>query len=426
MTGDVFFKTIHHFFPKLTKWLEAVDDPRNKNKITYSPSHLLWLGIFLFLLRLGSKRDIKYKLSTDLFLKNLCTLTNIYDDKTAHHDTVEYFCQRLEPEQLYKIRHKMVNRLIRKKCLNRFRLLDSYFMIAIDGTGHLVFKERHCPHCLSKKKDGKILYYYHNVLEAKIVTGSGLAISVETEFIQNSDGYRKQDCELNAFYRMAKRLKKRFPQLKICLLLDSLYAAGPVMDILKEYGWKYIITFKEGSMPERYEEFCQLKKLSRQNSMELSDDKISQKYFWVNDISHKGNLFDVLELYESREDKQTRFLWLTNFKVNKNNITKIARGGRLRWKIENEGFNVQKNRGFNLEHPYSQNETSMVNFYLLLQIAYIISQIMEKGSLLKDKILKDFGSVTKLFEQLLEDLRTKFIGDNFSKKPIQIRLSSFP
>ncbi|MHB8278990.1 MAG: transposase [Candidatus Humimicrobiaceae bacterium] len=380
----------------------------------------------MFLLRLGSKRDIKYKLSTEDFLKNLCTITNIYDDKTAHHDTVEYFLERLEPEQLYKIRHKMVNRLIRSKCLNRFRLLDSYFMIAIDGTGHLVYKERHCPHCLSKKKDGEILYYYHNVLEAKLVTGSGLAISVETEFICNSDGTTKQDCELRAFYRMAKRLKKRFPQLKICLLLDSLYAAGPVMDILKEYGWKYIVTFKEGSMPERYKEFCQLKKLCPENEIEIANDKLSQKYGWVNDIDHKGNFFDVLELEELSIDKKTRFVWLTNFKIGKNNITKIARGGRLRWKIENEGFNVQKNRGFNLEHPYSQNEIAMKNFYLLLQIAYIISQLMEKGSLLKDKILKDFGSVTGLFKQLLEDLRTKLIGDNFSKKPIQIRLSSFP
>ena len=380
----------------------------------------------MFLLRLGSKRKISYKLSTELFLKNLCALTNIYDEKTAHHDTLEYFCQRLEPEQLYKIRHKMVNRLIRKKCLNKFRLLDSYFMIAIDGTGHLVFKERHCPHCLSKKKDGKILYYYHNVLEAKLVTGTGLAISVETEFIQNSDGTTKQDCELNAFYRMAKRLKKRFPQLKICLLIDSLYAAGPVMDILKEYKWKYITTFKEGSMPERYEEFLKLKKFCPKNSIELSDDKLSQSYGWVNDIEHKGNFFDVLELEELSIDKQTRFVWLTNFKIGKNNITKIAKGARLRWKIENEGFNVQKNRGFNLEHPYSQNEISMKNYYLLLQIAYIISQLMEKGSLLADKILKDFGSVTGLFEQLLEDLRTKFIGDNFLKKPIQIRLSSFP
>jgi hypothetical protein len=57
MSGDAFLKTVFHFFPKLSKWLEAVDDPREENKIIYSPSHLLWLGIFLFLLRVGSKKN---------------------------------------------------------------------------------------------------------------------------------------------------------------------------------------------------------------------------------------------------------------------------------------------------------------------------------------------------------------------------------
>jgi len=308
MSGDVFFKTINHFFPKLSRWLGSVDDPRNKNKITYSPSHLLWLGIFLFLFRLGSKRDIKYKLSTENFLKNLTTLTGSYDKKVAHHDTVEYLCQRLCPEETYIVRQKMIYRLLRMKALNKFRLLDSYFMIAIDGTGHLVFKDRHCPHCLTKEKDGKILYYYHNVLEAKLVTEGGLAISVETEFICNSDGYSKQDCELAAFYRMAKRLKKKFPQLKICLLLDSLYAAAPVMDIAKEYGWKYLITFKEGSMPDRYDEFLRLKNLCPDNAVEHTDDKSIQSYSWVNDIEHKGNYFNVIELLETTPKSSRRLL----------------------------------------------------------------------------------------------------------------------
>lgn len=66
---------------------------------------------------------------------------------------------------------------------------------------------------------------------------------------------------------MAKRLKKRFPQLKICLLLDSLYAPGPVIDIAEEYGWKYITVFKRGFMPERYDEFLSLKKLCPENEI---------------------------------------------------------------------------------------------------------------------------------------------------------------
>jgi hypothetical protein len=414
-----------HFFPKLSHWLDHVEDPRNKNMITYSPGHLLWLGLFLFLLRLGSKRMISFKFSTEIFLENLSNITGTFLKKIAHPDTLEYFTQRLCPEQLYDVRRRMIKRLIRSKCLDKFRL-QGYYLIAIDGTGHLVFKERHCPHCLTKKKDGQILYYYHNVLEAKLVTENGLCLSIETEFIENSDGTTKQDCELAAFYRLSKRLKKSFPQLKICLLLDALYGAAPVMDIAKRYKWRYIITFKRGSLPERYEEYSFLRELSKENMVEVSDKKITQKYFWVNGMEHKGNFFDVAELRVQEEGRMRRFVWLTNFKLNKNNIVKIAKGGRLRWKIENEGFNVQKQRGFNLEHPFSKNETSMKNFYLLLQIAHIITQIMEKGSLLKERILKDFGSATALFEQLLEDLRTKLIGNLLLAKPIQIRFSSFP
>jgi hypothetical protein len=171
----------------------------------------------LFLLRLGSKRRIKYKLATEYFLKNLSRFCSGYNQKVAHHDTVEYLFSGLGPGQMHRVRHKMINRLIRMKALEKYRLLGKYYMIAVDGTGHIVFSKRHCPHCLTKEKDGKVLYYYHNVLEAKIVTSTGLALSVETEFILNSDGATKQDCELAAFYRMAPRLKKKFSQLKICL-----------------------------------------------------------------------------------------------------------------------------------------------------------------------------------------------------------------
>ena len=428
MISDVFFQTIHHFFPKLSKWLNRIDDPRVAKKTKYRSSHLLWLGIFLFLVRLGSKRQIKYRLSTDEFKKNLSTLCQNFSQSIAHHDTLENLLKKLNPDEISMIRHKMIGRLLRMKCLRVFRLLDKYYMVAADATGHLAFKDRHCPCCLTKEKDGKIIYYYHNVLEAKMVTENGLALSIETEFIENSGNDSKQDCELKAFYRMIKRLKKKFPQLKICILLDSLYAADPVIRLIEGYGWKYIITFKEGSMPDTYAEFNNLKNLCPQNTALIKDENITQLFSWVNNISYRGSCFDVLELRESKdEDKYTRFVWLTNLKVNDSNFEKIAKGGRIRWKIENEGFNTQKNGGYNLEHPYSQNETSMKNFYLLLQIAHILSQLIEKGSLLKDKIEKVFGSITNVFHQLLEDLRTKFIGLEFANfKPIQIRLSSPP
>jgi len=166
-----------------------------------------------------------------------------------------------------------------------YRLLGIYYMIAIDGTGHVTYKEKHCPYCLTKEKDGKVMYYYHNVLEAKIITENGLVLSIGTEFIENTIKYTKQDCELKAFYRLAERLKREFPQLKICLLLDSLYAADPVFKMLDNYNWKHIIIFKEGSMLKTYEEYLSLQRLQK-NREEIIDSGIIQKFNWVNDINH--------------------------------------------------------------------------------------------------------------------------------------------
>ncbi|MCX5877836.1 MAG: hypothetical protein NTY44_01825, partial [Deltaproteobacteria bacterium] len=88
--------------------------------------------------------------------------------------------------------------LIRKKVLYSYRVLGIYFIVAIDGTGTVNFDHRHCPHCLTRTRNGKTLYY-HPVLEAKLVTSNGFAFSLMTEFIENpGDQATKQDCELKA------------------------------------------------------------------------------------------------------------------------------------------------------------------------------------------------------------------------------------
>jgi hypothetical protein len=55
---------------------------------------------------------------------------------------------------------------------------------------------------------------------------------------------------------------------------------------------------------------------------------------------------------------------MTNVKVSAQNVAALAGdGGRDRWKIENEGFNAQKNGGYGLEHGYSNNLVSAKIFY---------------------------------------------------------------
>ncbi|MFQ6609052.1 MAG: hypothetical protein ACE5EE_11065 [Fidelibacterota bacterium] len=424
---EVFQKTMGHFFPSFLQWLRMVKDPREKSKIDYPLPNLVWVGILLFLLKLEARRQIKFRFNTAEFIHNLNLLTKVNLEKVAHPDTLEYLLEKLPPETLSHLRVKMVNRLIRMKCLEKFRLLGKYYLIAIDGTGHLVFNERHCEHCLVQKKGGKVLYYYHNVLEAKLVTANGLALSIATEFIENTgEEADRQDCELRAFYRLVKQLKKDFPQLHICLLLDSLYAAGPVFTICRNYHWQYLITFKQGSMPEVYTEYLNLRPLYEETFRELKEGERRQNFNWVTGIDYQEHRLNVLECNESQSGKESRrFVWLTNLAINQDNFQQIAKGGRLRWKTENEGFNTQKNGGYNLEHAYSEDEVAAKNFYLLLQIAHTINQLMEKGSLLKDQIKEFFGSIRNIARKLLEDLRTKFIDlDQLQRElatPCQIR-----
>jgi hypothetical protein len=143
-----------------------------------------------------------------------------------HGDTLEDLARRLDPEQVQESIGRAVETLIRKKALHRQRLLDCYYVVAIDGTGMLSFEKRHCPHCLTQTQDG-VTRYYHPVLEAKLVTPAGLVVSLMTEFIENVDpGASKQDCELKAFYRLAARLKQRFPRLPISLCADCAGASA--------------------------------------------------------------------------------------------------------------------------------------------------------------------------------------------------------
>jgi hypothetical protein len=115
------------------------------------------------------------------------------------------------------------------------------------------------------------------------------------------------------------------------------------------------------------------------------------------------------------EPKKQYFAWLTDLTVNRQTVEEIAqKGGRDRWTIENEGFNRQKNSGLNLEHVYSTDPETWKSYYLLLQIAYILIQLLERGSLLRRlaaqsgrALLKLFGSLKNVARRLLESLRNQ-------------------
>jgi hypothetical protein len=195
------------------------------------------------------------------------------------------------------------------------------------------------------------------VLEAKLVTANGFAFSLMTEFIENLDPQAdKQDCELKAFYRLSRRLKARCPHLPICLLLDGLFAGGPTFQLCHDYDWRYLIVVQDADLPQVHRTYDLVRSQTPENHKQLrlgQQAEILQNYHWVQQIDYldSQDRHHTLHMLVCRETKPTRqadttttFKWVTNLIPTARNVDRLAnQGGRLRWKVENEGFNIQKN-----------------------------------------------------------------------------------
>lgn len=190
--------------------------------------------------------------------------------------TLDHFIGHVGSAVFADLRHQLNQRLLRMKALDDFRVQDN-FVTAVDGTGYLSFSHRHCDQCLTQRHASGQISYIHPVLEAKLLTSTGLAISLASEFIENPPGrtpddYQKlkQDCELAAFDRLAATLKTAFPQLRLCLTADSLYGCGRFFAVCQAQHWHFVVTFKEGRTPDLWQEFQALVRLSPAQKLTLT------------------------------------------------------------------------------------------------------------------------------------------------------------
>lgn len=400
---EEFIKLQKHFFKDILKHLKNIKDPRHKSYIEYETDILLFTVIMKNACSIISMNNMTEKFNKKECIENIAKVLG-YEalEELPHYDTINNFLCKLEPEEIEKIRDYMIKELFKKRSLEGFRLLDRYWCIAVDATGLFSFSEKHCEHCLKKeyknKDTGEVekTVYYHHVLEAKLVVGD-MVFSIATEFIENEDeNVSKQDCEINAFKRLAPKLKSKYPRLPICILGDSLYACEPVFEICTNNKWKYLIRFKEGRIKSIAEEFNILKEV---------DGERNEDCTWINDITYNQRLVNLIETeIEDKDHNKKRFVFITDIKITRRNADKIMYFGRSRWKIENKGFNNQKTKRYNIEHANSLDYNAMKNHYLITQLVDILRQLYENGA---DTIKDLKKSIKEISSCLLESFRTR-------------------
>lgn len=417
-------RIMYHFFKELPQWINEMKDPRNPSYTIYTQSDLVFMGILKNMCAIKTMRSMEEKFNEETCIE---TLSIISGDKNLaempHSDTLNYYLEKLSPECLAEVRKKMIKSLIRKKSFNRSRLQGKYWRVIIDGTGLFYFKEKHCENCLvttvTHEEDGKIIKskrYFHKVLEAKLVLTPDIILSLDTEFIENEcEDVTKNDCEINAAKRLMERLKKDYPRLPICIQGDALYAVEPIMKICRENRWKYILTMKDGRQKVLAESYHWIQEGGGAKIVKgIGKEKGIGEY--INHVEETAGKEESANMYrywyesENEDGKKElhEFQWITNIEVTDKNLEEMTEAGRGRWKIENEGFNNQKNGIYDIEHLNSRNSNAMKNHYLITQIADIVMQLYLAWSPLVNKISQTIKNTSS---NLLESFRSKTVTD---------------
>jgi len=397
--------------PGLLEKLNQIEDPRAPKKITHKMTVLLIYGILLFVYQIGSRREANRKMSDAIFFENL---NGIFPELETlpHADTLARLLERINVPEIQECMIELIKDLIRRKKFRNY-LIRKHYLIAIDGTQKYYRDYQWDEKCLERHVGGeaRIPQFYVYVLEAVLILDNGITLPLMSVFLKNQDyieGVTKQDCERKAFQRMAGKLKKSFPRTRIAVVVDGLYACGPIIHTCRTNGWDYMIVLKEDCLKDVWHEATELMRIDPENSLEVIWGDRRQVYKWANDIEYEygknrrnKEILNVVicqetwwanhnENTKNIEEKNTRYAWLSSKRLNEKNVfERCTKMGRYRWKIENNIL-AEKHQGYEYEHSYSNNWNAMEGFHYLMKIGRLLNTLALNSVLLANKV-KELG-----------------------------------
>lgn len=311
----------------------------------------------------------------------------VYGIETVPCDTqMRTILDPVEPAQLRPMFQDVFRSLQRGKALESFAYLDGHYLVSLDGTSYFSSKKVHCESCLKRQHSNGSVTYSHQFLGATLVhPDHKVVIPLAPEPIINEDGHTKNDCERNATRRWLQQFRRDHPHLPVIIIEDALAANAPHLDDLREARVHYIIGVKSGDHAFLFERLRANDEAGRTQlltEVETATGVLHHFRFHNGEplnASHPDCLVNVLEYWEIHPDGKIQyFSWITDFVLTPNNVYHIMRGGRSRWKIENETFNTLKNQGYHLEHNYGHGEQHLsVVLMLLMMLAFLVDQTQQ-------------------------------------------------
>jgi len=336
-------------------------------------------------------------------------LETIYGIERVPCDThMREILDPVSPKWLRPVFKSVFRQLQRGKALEPMAFLEGHYLLALDGTGYFSSTQIHCASCLHKVHRNGSITYYHQMLGAAIIHPDVReVIPLMPEPIVKQDGTDKNDCERNAAKRFVAKLRQDHPHLKFIVTEDGLSSNAPHIETLHDHDLHYILGVKEGDHAFLFTQVQAAEHAGRVTHYERHDRAagLVHRFRFVNDVPLNASNTDVrvnvIEYWEIGADKVQHFSWVTDLRVSKRNVFHLMRGGRARWKIENETFNTLKNQGYNFEHNYGHGQQNLsVVFAMLMMLAFLVDQTQQLCCALFQAVWAKLGSKRLLWERM--------------------------
>ena len=404
LNADALFMAIRREFEKIPEF--------RTGEVEISIQDALMSAFAMFSLKNSSLLQFDSKRKDPAECQNL---ENIYGIQNIPSDSrMREIGDEIDPKKYLSPIFKVPFRhLQRGKALEQMVFYKGCYLLNLDGTGFFSSKKISAPYCMEKvhKKTGEITYHLQMLGAAIVNPDFKEVIPLCPEMIIKQDGQTKNDCERNAAKRFFKQLRKYHPHLKLIVNEDGLSPNAPHIRDLKKHNLHYILGVKPGDHKFLFNFVENAAQDGRTIEFEIEDKddpEITHRFRILNEVplnqSNQELLVNFIEYWEhSKETDKITYhnTWITDFTLTKENAYILMRGGRARWKIENETFNTLKNQGYNFGHNYGLGERYLaVVFAMLMMLAFLVDQIQQLCCTLFQSVWQKLKSKTTLWESI--------------------------
>lgn len=403
LSADALFQVLRHCFASLPDW--------RSGEVEIPLSDALMSAFAMFSLKDPSLLAFdKRRRDPDDNFRTIYGINRVPSDSQMRD-----ILDPLDPVNLRAPFREIFHHVQRGKVLERFRYLEGCYLLSLDGTTYFSSSKIHCPSCLVKNHRNGTTTYSHQLLGATLVHPDiKEVIPLAPEPIINQDGQTKNDCERNATRRWLKQFRQEHPHLPVIVIEDGLSANAPHLRDLREAHVHYILGVKPGDHAFLFQHLQTLDEAGQMQVLTLHDPAtgILHHFRFCNGAplneSNPDELVNVLEYWEIHPNGKVQyFSWITDFLLVPDIVWDIMRGGRARWKIENETFNTLKNQGYHLEHNYGHGKQNLsVVLAMLMMLAFLVDQVQQACCPLFQAAWNKMKTKRHLWEEIRNHFRT--------------------